>query len=46
VPGTLKNLAAELGLSHETLYRTLADLAAAGEIERLKGKIRLTKPQA
>jgi CRP-like cAMP-binding protein len=46
VPGTLKHLAAELGLSHETLYRTLADLAAAGEIERLKGKIRLIKPQA
>ena len=41
VPGTLKNLAAELGLTHEALYRTLADMAAAGEIERLKGKIRL-----
>ncbi len=44
VPGTLKDLAAELGLTHETLYRTLADMAAAGEIERLKGKIRLVKP--
>src|ERR1035437_9367097 len=43
VPGTLKDLAAELGLTHEALYRTLADLATAGEIERFKGKIRLAK---
>lgn len=42
--GTLKNLAAELGLTHEALYRTLAEMAATGEIERLKGKIRLIKP--
>ena len=42
--GTLKNLAVELGLSHEALYRTLAEMAATGEIERLKGKIRLIKP--
>ena len=42
VPGTLKDLAAELGLTHEALYRTLADMAADGEIERRKGKIRLT----
>jgi CRP/FNR family transcriptional regulator, dissimilatory nitrate respiration regulator len=42
--GTLKNLAVELGLTHEALYRTLAEMAAAGEIERLKGKIRLAKP--
>jgi CRP/FNR family transcriptional regulator, dissimilatory nitrate respiration regulator len=44
VAGTLKNLAIELGLTHEALYRTLADMAAAGEIERLDGKIRLAKP--
>jgi CRP-like cAMP-binding protein len=44
VPGTLKDLAAELGLTHEALYRTLADMAAAGEIERLKDKIKLVKP--
>lgn len=46
VTGTLKDLAGELGLTHEALYRTLADLAATGEIERLKGKIRLLKPLA
>ncbi len=46
IPGTLKNLANELGLTHEALYRTLADMAIAGEIGRLKGKIRLLKPPA
>jgi CRP/FNR family transcriptional regulator, dissimilatory nitrate respiration regulator len=43
VPGTLKDLATELGLAHEVLYRTLADMATAGEIERFKSKIRLAK---
>jgi CRP-like cAMP-binding protein len=37
--GTLKDLAAELGLTHEALYRTLAALEKAGEIKRAKGKI-------
>jgi CRP/FNR family transcriptional regulator, dissimilatory nitrate respiration regulator len=32
--GTVKNLAVELGLTHEALYRTLARMAAEGEIER------------
>jgi CRP/FNR family transcriptional regulator, dissimilatory nitrate respiration regulator len=40
--GTLKDVAGELGLTHEALYRTLADMAADGEIERRKGTIRLT----
>jgi CRP-like cAMP-binding protein len=44
VTGTLMDLAGEIGLTHEALYRTLADMAAAGEIERLDGKIRLAKP--
>jgi CRP/FNR family transcriptional regulator, dissimilatory nitrate respiration regulator len=39
VNGTLKELAAELGLTHEALYRTLARMAAKGEIKRLSGKI-------
>src|SRR5665647_2842624 len=33
------DLAAELGLTHEALYRTLARMAAKGEIKRLDGKI-------
>lgn len=41
--GTLKDVAGELGLTHEALYRTLAEMAAAGEIERRKGTIRLLK---
>src|SRR5216683_3852918 len=42
--GTLMELAADLGLAHEVLYRTLANLAAGGKIERRKGRIRLTQP--
>ena len=38
---TLKDIAAELGLTHEAFYRALADLAADGEIKRLKNKILL-----
>lgn len=41
LPGTLKDLASELGLAHEALYRTLAEMAAEGEIERHKGAIEL-----
>ena len=33
--GTLKELAANLGLSHEALYRTLARMEADGEITRM-----------
>ena len=43
LPGTLKDLAAEMGLTHEALYRTLAGMAADGEIERRKGIIHLVK---
>jgi CRP/FNR family transcriptional regulator, dissimilatory nitrate respiration regulator len=39
--GTLKDLAADLGLTHEALYRTLASMAARGEIERSPGKLRM-----
>jgi CRP/FNR family transcriptional regulator, dissimilatory nitrate respiration regulator len=42
--GTLKDIAAELGLTHEAFYRTLADMSADGEIERRKGTIHLLKP--
>jgi CRP-like cAMP-binding protein len=40
--GTLKEAAAELGLTHEALYRTLATLERAGEIVRKDGTILLT----
>jgi len=43
--GTVKDLAAELGLTHEALYRTLAALERAGEIKRQKGKITLLGPR-
>jgi CRP/FNR family transcriptional regulator, dissimilatory nitrate respiration regulator len=43
--GTLKDLAAELGLTHEALYRTLAKLERAGEIKRSRGKITLQRPR-
>jgi CRP-like cAMP-binding protein len=42
--GTLKDLAAELGLTHEALYRTLAEMASRGEIERRRQTIRLLNP--
>ena len=37
--GTLKDIAAELGLTHEALYRTLAALERSGEIRRNREKI-------
>jgi len=43
--GTVKDLAAELGLTHEALYRTLAALERTGEIRRARGKIMLTRPR-
>ncbi len=39
--GTIKDIAREVGLTHEALYRTLADMQAKGEIERLPGTIKL-----
>ena len=41
--GTLKELAADLGLTHEALYRTLARMEADGEIERTGATIRVRK---
>ena len=43
--GTLKDLAAELGLTHEALYRTLAALERSGAIKRGRGKIMLLRPR-
>jgi CRP/FNR family transcriptional regulator, dissimilatory nitrate respiration regulator len=43
LPGTLKDLAAEIGLTHEALYRTLGALERSGEIKRRGEKILLSK---
>jgi CRP-like cAMP-binding protein len=40
--GTLKELAAFLGLTHEALYRTLAEMASDRDIERSGKKITLS----
>ena len=40
IEGSLKDLALELGLTHEALYRALAELVEAGEIKRSKKEIR------
>ena len=42
--GTLKDLAAEIGLTHEALYRTLAALERSGEIKRKGERIVFSKP--
>lgn len=43
LPGTLKELAADLGLTHEALYRTLARMEAEGEITRKGAAIRVER---
>jgi CRP/FNR family transcriptional regulator, dissimilatory nitrate respiration regulator len=43
LPGTIKELAADMGLSHEAVYRTLASMAAEGEISRSKTLIKLLR---
>ncbi|MDP2416651.1 MAG: Crp/Fnr family transcriptional regulator [Hydrogenophaga sp.] len=40
VPGGLKSLAAELGVTHEALYRALAALEQAGRLKREDGVLR------
>jgi CRP-like cAMP-binding protein len=42
--GSIKDLAAELGLTHETLYRTLARMQKSGEIEREGSRLRRRRP--
>jgi CRP/FNR family transcriptional regulator, dissimilatory nitrate respiration regulator len=41
--GTLKDLAAEIGLTHEALYRALAALERAGEVKRAGNRIMLVR---
>ena len=46
IDGTLMDLAAEMGLSHEALYRTLAALEKEGMIARTRSAIVLQKSAA
>ena len=39
--GTLMDMAAEIGMTHETLYRSLAELEEEGVLVRCEGEIRL-----
>ena len=41
--GTLKELAADLGLTHEALYRSLARMESDGEITRTPAAIRIAR---
>jgi CRP-like cAMP-binding protein len=41
--GTLMDLASEIGLTHEVVYRTLADLEREGAISRTRSAIVLRK---
>jgi DNA-binding MarR family transcriptional regulator len=41
--GTLMDLASEIGLTHEVLYRTLADLEKDGVVSRTRSRIALRK---
>jgi len=44
LPSTVKDLAGELGLTPETLYRTLSEMEGDGEIARRKRRITLARP--
>jgi len=46
VAGTLKDLARQLGLTHESLYRTLARMQKDGVIDRQGLRLRLTPGRA
>lgn len=43
VPSGLKTLAGELGVSHEALYRTIADLQKTGMLSKFDGDLMLNK---
>ena len=45
IPGTAKDIAAEVGLTHEAFYRALAALEKSRRIARSPGAIRLTSSQ-
>lgn len=43
LPGTVRELAAQLGLTHEALYRTLAEMQRSGIVERTDRAITLLR---
>jgi CRP-like cAMP-binding protein len=43
LPGTVKQLAADLGLTHEALYRVLARMQTEGEIKRSGATIKIKR---
>jgi CRP/FNR family transcriptional regulator, dissimilatory nitrate respiration regulator len=43
--GSLKDLARDLGVTHEALYRTLASMQKSGEIDRQDNILKLASPQ-
>ncbi len=42
---TLKDIAAEIGLTHEAFYRAMAAMERGGELKRGRGKITLLRPK-
>lgn len=43
IPGSIKNLAAQIGLAHETLYRQLKRLEVEGHISRTNKEIKILR---
>jgi CRP-like cAMP-binding protein len=44
--GTYKDMAHEIGLTHETFYRTMAKLEKEGKIQRTQATIKITNPSS
>jgi CRP-like cAMP-binding protein len=42
---TLKDIAAEIGLTHEAFYRAMAAMERGGELKRGRGRITLLRPK-
>lgn len=41
---SIKSIAAEIGVTHEALYRTLAAMEKRGQLQRTAGELRICKP--
>lgn len=44
IKASLKSIAAEIGVTHEALYRTLAAMERQGLLHRVDGQLRVSKP--